>query len=160
MPANARSKKRKSRRKQQRNQRIAQLVLLASAAVLLIALVALCIQFVASLPGSHRMEDFADEPPEIYEDLLYLSYLDSLYHDDLAVPSVPTERDSSRVSSTATRANSYTARSAKRRGLPTSAPSSPGTTWTRSSEIICWSGGGSTEVGGRARRRIRQVACG
>lgn len=77
------------RRKRQRNRRLARAVLGASGALLAVAVIAAVVQLIANWPASHRMEDFVDVPETVYEDLLYLTYLDSLRLDDLAVPSSP-----------------------------------------------------------------------
>jgi hypothetical protein len=79
-------KKRKRKKGRKRNRLIGRVVLAAGATLVGASLVALVVQLVANLPGSHRMEDYADTPREPYEDLLYLTYLDSLRLDDLAVP--------------------------------------------------------------------------
>ena len=76
----------KSRARKKQNELIVRIVLGVSGALVLASLVALIAQYVASLPGSHRMEDFDDVPKESYEDLLYLTYIDSLRLDELAVP--------------------------------------------------------------------------
>ncbi len=65
---------------------------IASAALVLVALVGFVWQSgVLSALYSHlfissRMDDYADAPPAVRDDLLYLTYLDSLWRDELAVP--------------------------------------------------------------------------
>ena len=63
-----------------------------SAGLVLVALIGFAWQsgvlpaLVGHLFSSSRMDDFADAPAEVRDDLLYLTYLDSLWRDDLAVP--------------------------------------------------------------------------
>jgi len=71
---------------------ISGVVPMVSAGLVLVALIGFAWQsgvltaLVGHLLSSSRMDDFADAPAEVRDDLLYLTYLDSLRRDDLAVP--------------------------------------------------------------------------
>lgn len=65
---------------------------IACAALVLVALIGLAWQsgvlpaLVGGLLSNSRMDAYHDAPAQVRDDLLYLTYLDSLWRDDLAVP--------------------------------------------------------------------------
>ena len=89
-------KKKKVRRKRRKkiNPWIPRLVLGVSTVLVLVVLLEIVFLaressffgYVADLLTSHRMEDYENIASPTYEDLLYLTYLDSLSRDEMALP--------------------------------------------------------------------------